>query len=480
MVAGRLCTAEYRPRVLATAARRGVVPEDWLVAFPRGWPLPTAVIGALVAAAGAAALISYRILTSPAYMSPDGWVYTGLGRELLHGGRLHHAFPPSVLKPLAITLGIVTGPFAPEHAYQLAIGLSIAVLIGALFFAGYERGGPAAAFGAVAALTATPAFSDELLGASIDLFAAALVVLAIAVPRGRLLLLVLAGLLRPEAWLITGFVASQRPGSFRKRAAFAIGAAALAPALWAGFDLLIAAHVSSTGSDVASGSALRGDLFSALHEVARSLGVEGGVVVVSIGVVGLVVRSLRTRLRDPDDVVAAAVVIGWPATDVVLYLGGVPPAARYVVPAVAALALEVGLLVGTRRLRFPFTLAVILTLAWCTGVVLLAEPTAGQRSVADDYTRVKRSASAIQQALNCGPLSITGDDRVGRGVWTRRLEYFVPEIAVVADRPLANFRLRATKPLFAELRIYGTAPPRPGWRPQRLPLGQLSSSPDCP
>src|SRR3954453_13579665 len=133
------------------------------------------------------------------------------GDELWHGRlpELESAFAPTP-HPLANLLGLVVAPLgrpAGADAFRLVIALSFGALGVAAFDVGRRLFDSAAAGVLAAALLLTrPALLAGALRGSIDIPALALTLLALdALLRRRftaaLVLLGVAGLLRPEAWL---------------------------------------------------------------------------------------------------------------------------------------------------------------------------------------------------------------------------------------------------------------------------------------
>jgi hypothetical protein len=164
------------------------------------------------------------------------------GRDLAHGRAPDFSVPLAPTPhPLATLTGIVLTPFG-DAAQPIWIALAFGAL-GALGWLSYELGahwfGPAA--GAVAALLILTRIPDLSFGvrAYVDIPYAALVLGAILAEARRprtalpLILLALAGLLRPEAWLFSfAYVAWRRDLRL-------LPLAAAAPVLWLVHDQIV-------------------------------------------------------------------------------------------------------------------------------------------------------------------------------------------------------------------------------------------------
>ena len=150
--------------------------------------------------------------------------------------------------PLSNLLGALVAPLGRPAGAE-AFRLVIAVSLGAMAVAAYDVGrqlfnAPAGLLAALVLVT-RPALVAGALRGSIDIPALALTLFALsALLRRRytltLILLAVAGLLRPEAWLLSVAVAawwlwSERPAHRARIVALALAA----PVLWCATDLLI-------------------------------------------------------------------------------------------------------------------------------------------------------------------------------------------------------------------------------------------------
>jgi hypothetical protein len=213
-----------------------------------GRGLPTRFASALIwlPLLALAALAAY----GRGYVGYDGFFALAWGSELMHGGVPDFESPVAPTPhPLSLLVGALLSPLdsgAPT-AYQALVLLSF----GALGWAAFELGRrlfstPVGAVFALLMLT-RPALAREMLHASIDIPFLALVMSAAAVEAGRprrgvlvLLLLAAAGLLRPEAWLLSAaYLAYLFPDAAPRERVRLSALAAAAPVLWALTDLLL-------------------------------------------------------------------------------------------------------------------------------------------------------------------------------------------------------------------------------------------------
>jgi hypothetical protein len=213
----------------------------------RAVPASTWALAAFVAMCVAAVVGYFAYPTYPTY---DSFYALLWGRNLLH---LHlpdlHVYRGPTEHPLAILFGAFCSFFGQGGARLMVLG-SIASFV-ALVAGSYRLGrvcwGPVV--GAIAALLVLSRFFVENLAAQgyLDITYVALIVWAVAleVERPRrgapvFLLLAAAGLLRPDAWVLTGAywlwcaVRADNPTRLRQ-----LGLAAIAPLAWVAFDAVV-------------------------------------------------------------------------------------------------------------------------------------------------------------------------------------------------------------------------------------------------
>jgi hypothetical protein len=190
------------------------------------------------------------ILVYPTYPNYDSYYALLWGREVLHGVVPHfEGFRLPTEHPLAIAAGAVLSIFGAVGD-RLWIALTFAAFLALV--AGVYRLGRLAftpAIGAIAALLLLSRFDFGFLAARgyIDVPYMALVIWAVALEAERphrgtpvFALLTAAGLLRPEAWLLSGlyFLWMSWRATWRERLVWALWAAA-APLGWCAVDLAV-------------------------------------------------------------------------------------------------------------------------------------------------------------------------------------------------------------------------------------------------
>jgi hypothetical protein len=251
--------------------------------------------------AGVAALALAAValfLAAPTSPNYDAYYHLVWGRELLDGqAPTFEAYQAPTQHPLelavAALLALVAGG-AADRALVLVSVLSLVLLAWAVFRLGARLLGPWP--GVAAAFFTASSFALLLLAARgyVDVpflalvFWAAVRVVEDRGDRGTIVLLVLAGLLRPEAWILAGLFALWR------RSPALLAAAAAAPLAWIAVDLAV------TGDPLRS--------LTGTSELAEELGRERGVAKVP----GAFVSFVADALRPPVAVMAlAGLVLAW-------------------------------------------------------------------------------------------------------------------------------------------------------------------------
>ena len=384
-----------------------------------------------------AAWLAFGVL--PTYDSLYSLVW---GREILGGGAPGFAdFGAPTQHPLWVVVGTVLAPFgdAGARAMTLVAVLSFVVLLAATYHLGRTAFGPLAGLVAAALLVTRLNFGFYAAFAFVDMPFAALVVAAAALEAARprrggavWVLLVLAGLLRPEGWAFAAayglWLWRGADGPARMRI---VAWVAIAPLLWALSDLV------ATGDPLFSwtyttGEAGRlgrqrswheapGAFWSALAELLKP-----PLAIVGFAGVALVLGRWRrrgARRAAASPIVRAAVplallVLGG-ATFAVVVLGGVSgQVPRYAVIAAIALLLFAGELVAWLLRPRAGTLP---RLAWALAIVLLIGGAAWTASrlhpksvtnllgfrqdVEEDLDRVLHG-EAVRRARRCGPVAV--------------------------------------------------------------------------
>jgi hypothetical protein len=423
------------------------------MAFFRAAPVALAVV--------TAGIFLWRTLTWPAAASPDAWAYLSWGETLLQGDRLGYELTATAAKPLGGILGALASPLPAERAMGVVVGLALGVLVAALFVAAEKRVGSAAGVVAVVVFVAAGHLADVLAYQFVDAVTAALVAVALATRgRARIVALIVAGLLRPEAWALAG-VAAFGEARFRRLLAAAVAAAA-APVLWLVYDAI------ATGDPLATAHRA-GDLLAP----GRSWGAALGLLVDRISPVGFALVALAClgfALRRHDDVLLpAATLVVWPVVLVLEAHRGFSIAPRYLLPPLVAVSLGVALLVPSLAPRWMAAAAA------AVGAVLAFALTMnfGADRWAQRVREIKTTAPTIEPVFDCGTVGVAGAERKAGAI--------VGALAAATGHSLQEFtRLADEFPTggVVRLRAEDFTPPS-GWRKRSTPLGDLFVAPSC-
>jgi hypothetical protein len=383
-------------------------------------------------------------------------------------------------KPLATVLAAIVSPLPPSRAWALVVGLALGVLVAALLAAGYREAGALGGVVAVGAFVVTAPLERLILSSLVDAVTAALVVLAIALRgRARIASLVLAGLLRPEAWLasaLAGYVESA--GSRSRRLLLGIGAGVLPLVMWTLFDLAVTGDALASRRFQETGELLNPGPREALG-LFRNAIKESGAVFALVGGVGLLAHGWRGR-RGRDFPFPLAVGFLWAAGLLAETLRGFELNARYLLPLVAVLALGWGLLVGA---FVPSVRSRQTVLVWAAAAVAVAATALPVLRM--DYGRearkatrvslaVRRSLPVIEPTLDCGDLGLVGSRRIGSTI--ARLAAATRTSLTRFDRVEPGHASRYA----AILAVDGSQAERfPAWPVRETQIGPLAVNPRC-
>ncbi|MBO9532461.1 MAG: hypothetical protein J7513_05765 [Solirubrobacteraceae bacterium] len=352
------------------------------------------------------------------------------GDQLLHGQAPEFTVAGAPTPhPLLTLLGVIAAPLAGGGsagglAFVAFVGYFATVACGVLLWVVGQRslGVAAGALAAVLLLTREPVLSYGLR-AYIDLPYLALLLAAVGLElserrRGApvLVLLTLAGLLRPEAWLLSlAYLAwlSREEGRWRRPSASLVLLAVAAPLLWAVTDLLLTGDpfFSFSGTRAGAERLERPTGVSGLVEIApRRIGEILRVDVLAGAIAGAALL-LRRRPRG-SELVAAATLVAAVAFAFVA-LGGLPVIVRYLLPFGAAGCLAYGYALSGWRSEPSIPIGRL----WAAGAALLL---LGSSLLApaqlDRLTRLHASLSDQQGAIDearilvksasCGPIAV--------------------------------------------------------------------------
>jgi hypothetical protein len=425
--------------------RRAATALDGRLANLDRW-LPPVLLGALALTALAGFL---AFPTYPSYDSLTGLLW---GRDLVDGTPpAFDAYRAPTQHPLVIAVGVVLSPLG-GMAERALVALCIAGLV-ALVAAIFRLGRLAAGLlgGLLAAVLLASQLTFPLLAAIgfLDIPYCAMIAWAAALEaerprRGRpvWMLLGLAGLLRPEAWVFAGLYAAWIGWPLPWRGRLRAGAlAAIAPALWAAVDLSVTGNplFSLMHTDGLAVEVQRGRALSELPWLGTRL--LAGIVkwpVLGLAVAGIV---LAVVVRRRALVIPAVLALVTACTYTVIASGGLATVNRYLL--VAALGLTVfaayalagwtALPRGTRG-RAAWALGAVLVLVAGSAFVAARRSPAKVEAELREREAIRANLSAllldpaVTAARRCGPTSVPNHKLIPTVRWILDL----PEGAVVA------------------------------------------------
>jgi hypothetical protein len=326
----------------------------------RQWanPLVTGTLAAIAVAASAAFALGRAPLNLYDVSFSLNW-----GRELIHGTvpdvRVFGAATPH---PLSIAFGAVAALFGTSglDVMRAVVFLAAGAACVSLFRLGRACGSIAIGLLAPAALLISEPFMFASVGqataSDLPALAATLAALALEVARprrgaGPLALLAVAGLWRPEAWLLSGaYLLYCAPGRSAKEL-LRLGLIALsAPALWMATDLVLTGKplysLTYTHDSTAAGKRPTG-FSNAPATLISTLRDYLSVPVLIGGAAGLALNLWRRRLPRALGLSLGLTVVSFAA----LGAAGLPLDARYAAPTTALMAVYFGyFIVGWREL----------------------------------------------------------------------------------------------------------------------------------
>jgi hypothetical protein len=329
------------------------------VTGPRGgWPAALAV----------AALMGAATLILPATLGYDAWAWTVWGRQLAHldvdttAGPSFKPLPVLVLAPLSVLGGATPVVWMGLMRAAAVLSLLLAYRLGARL-----AGPPAGAVAAVSLALSADLYRTALLGSAEPVLIALTLGAADRHLAGRrdwaLVLVALAGLIRPEAWVLLGlygaFVWLYEP----RLRPLAVAAVAVPPALWLGLDWIGSGdplHASSTATSATEGSAANASV-PAFEVVRRA----ADAVIVPTLVLAAIGLAFAVRRRDRAVLSLAALALGWIAVVAIMAEVGFTGTRRYLAAPAAALCVVAGVglvwvleAVRERRVRIALACAV--------------------------------------------------------------------------------------------------------------------------
>jgi hypothetical protein len=380
-------------------------------------------------------------------------------------------------KPLGFALGLLVSPVSPWRAFQVAVIAFLAVFAAALFWGAFRKAGAVGAVVAVGALGLSTLAGDSLRYGFIDGIVASLVMVAL-VTRGptRVACLFVAGLARPEAWLVCGVAGyTESTGSRIRRLWVGIAAAGAAPLVWVLVDLGL------TGDPLASFHRGRTivSTYPGFHPVPlsrvpdviwSSLDQDVGVLIVLVGTVGVLLQARRGLSEASFDPLPLVVLLVW-AVVIAIETRAAPFEARYLYAATTPLLLGAAVVVGQ---RLPARLRGGRALATLGAIAVLAVTTAAMPVAVSPFNRdLAMAVPAIERTLTCGRIRIISRTRPHH-------PDAVALLATLTHRRLNEFRAQPTDPTLAAILVLGGRPRRPnGWTGPHFGSLTLALSPRC-
>jgi hypothetical protein len=379
-------------------------------------------------------------LVYPTYPNYDSYYSLLWGQEVLH---LHapffQGFRVPTEHPLAIAVGALFSLLG-QVGDRVWVGMTLATylwLVWGIYRLGRITFTPL--IGAIAALLLLTRFDFAFLAARgyVDVPYMALVVWAAVMEASRprrgwpvFLLLGLAGLLRPEAWILSGlyFLWMSHGATWGQRARYA-AMTAVAPLLWAAVDgavtgdPLFSLHYTSSSAEDLGRQRTLSEIPSALPQFFSEL-VKFPVLLAAL--LGIVVAIWMAPRRALMPLVLLASGVG---TFVLIGIAGLSVIERYLI--VAALALLIFAAVGVGgftmlrpgRLRTTWMcISALLLLGGATFTVVRFDPTKLTNELqfrGDAHTALKAvlHEPAVQRALRCGPLTAPNHKLVPDSRW---------------------------------------------------------------
>jgi hypothetical protein len=342
------------------------------------------------AAVALAALAGAASLALPATLGYDAWAWTVWGRQLAHldlattAGPSFKPLPVLTLAPLSVLGGATPAVWMGLMRAAAALSLLLAYRLGA------RLAGPLA--GAVAALglaLSADLYRTALLGSAEPVLIALTLGAADRHLAGRrdwaLVLIALAGLIRPEAWVLLGaygvFAWLREPGL----RPLATAAVVIPPVLWLGMDWIGSGnplHASSTATSATEGSAANAKVpaFEVVRRAADAV-ILPTLILAAVGV------AFAARRRDRAVLSLAGLALGWIAVVAIMAEAGFTGTRRYLAAPAAALCVVAGvglvwLLEAVRERRARIALGVAVALLALAPALLRARQDARMLSVA--------------------------------------------------------------------------------------------------
>ncbi|HEX8122023.1 MAG TPA: hypothetical protein VF549_12230 [Solirubrobacteraceae bacterium] len=388
----------------------------------------------------------------PTYPNYDSYYSLLWGREILDGALpSYDAYRAPTPHPLAIGVGALLSLLGHggERIWILLCVGSFVALVAGVYRLGRDAFTPLVGLAAAVLVCSRLDFPFYAARGYIDIAYMALVVWAAAFearsPRRGvpvLLMLAVAGMLRPEAWLISGlyFLWIAWRAGWAERAKFA-ALAALGPLVWAGSDLIVTGdpmwsltYTSSFAEELGRNKSASG-LVPSIWEFLVKL---DKLQVLVGGIVGLCLAVTLVPRRSAVPGALLSVGIG---TFVLVGLGGFSVIDRYLLVASMVVIVFCGVAVagwtmlreGSRERRVWAGAAALVVAAGATITAIALDPGRLRRELefrADAHPALHDvlDAPAVRAAMRCGPISVPNHKLIPDVRWILDL----PDGAVVA------------------------------------------------
>ena len=369
-------------------------------------------------------------LAYPTYPNYDSYYSLLWGRELLDGTLpSYDAYRAPTPHPLAIAIGTLLSPLGhiAERVWVLICVASFVALVAGVYRLGRDAFTPLVGVAAAILVCSRLDFPFYAARGYIDVAYIALVVWAAVLEIGRprrgvpvLVLLGVAGMLRPEAWLISGLYLLwvAWPAAWRERATYA-ALAAIGPVVWAGSDLIVTGdpawsltYTSNFAEELGRNKSASG-LLPAMWEFLVKL---DKLQVLVAGIVGL---CLAVSLVPRRSIVPAALLGVGIGTFVLVGLGGFSVIDRYLLVASMVVIVFAGVALagwtmlreGSRPRRVWAALALAVALAGTIATAIALDPSRLRRELsfrADAHPALHDvlDDAAVKAGMRCGPISV--------------------------------------------------------------------------
>jgi hypothetical protein len=386
-------------------------------------------------------------LVYPTYPNYDSYYSLLWGREIVHGHLPHfEGFRLPTEHPLAILAGVILQPFghSADRVWIVAILASYLALVAGVYRVGRLAFTPLV--GAVAAVLVLSRFDFGFLAARgyIDIPYLALIVWAVALEAARprrgapvFALLALAGLLRPEAWLLSGlyFLWMSWKATWPERAKW-LAWAAIAPVGWCLVDGIVTGdplfslHYTSDSAEVLGRAKTLGELPAAIPAFLADI-VKPPVLIAALAGLFASVVLVPKRVVWPGLLLLSGI-----GTFVAIGIAGLSIIERYLVVAALAVLIFAAVAVGGWTLLEPGTrLRRVWAGAATAGVVFVVVLTALHLDLGhfdneltfrgDAHVALSKilDTPAVRRDLRCGPLTVPNHKLVPDSRWLADLPF---------------------------------------------------------